>query len=117
MQQTHLFNKTLATTKSYSMSKQARTVLSLAFGLAVRYDVIARNPVRDTVRLHKPPSQAKALTIEEINVIRDAARSWRRGTGLVAPPPMASWSRSLRSCSAHQPASGRCWRSASAMSM
>lgn len=77
------FIKTLATTKSHSAAEQARTVLSLAFGLAVRYDAIARNPVR----LHKPPSQAKALTVEEINAIRDAARSWRRGAGFVGPPP------------------------------
>ncbi len=34
------------------MAKQARTVLSLAFGLAVRYDAIPENPVRDTTRLH-----------------------------------------------------------------
>jgi integrase-like protein len=34
------FIKTLAAAKSYSMAKQARTVLSLAFGLAVRYDAI-----------------------------------------------------------------------------
>jgi hypothetical protein len=27
------------------MAKQARTVLSLAFGLAVRYDAIRENPV------------------------------------------------------------------------
>ena len=81
------FIKTLAATKSYSSAKQARTVLSLAFGLAVRYDAIVRNPVRDTVRLHKPPSHARALTVEEINLIRDAARSWRRGTGLSGPPP------------------------------
>lgn len=47
------FIKTLASTKSYSTAKQARTVLSLAFGLAVRYDAIPRNPVRDTVRLQK----------------------------------------------------------------
>ena len=81
------FIKTLAATKSYSTAKQARTVLSLAFGLAVRYDAIVRNPVRDTVRLHKPPSQAKALTVAEINLVRNAARSWRRGTGLSGPPP------------------------------
>ncbi len=41
------FIKTLAATKSYSIAKQARTVLSLAFGLAVRYDAIKENPVRD----------------------------------------------------------------------
>jgi hypothetical protein len=56
------FIKTLAITKSYSMAKRARTVLSLAFGLAVRYDAIVKNPVRDTTRLKKPPSQALALT-------------------------------------------------------
>jgi len=50
------FVKTLATTKSYSMAKQARTVLSLAFGLAVRDDALEKNPVRDTARLRRPPS-------------------------------------------------------------
>lgn len=44
------FIKTLATTKSYSMAKQARTVLSLAFGLAVRYDAVAKNPVGGHLR-------------------------------------------------------------------
>ena len=58
VRQVDQFIKTLAATKSYSMAKQARTVLSLAFGLAVRYDAIPKNPVRDTTRLHKPPSQA-----------------------------------------------------------
>ena len=81
------FIKTLASTKSYSTAKQARTVLSLAFGLAVRYDAIPRNPVRDTARLQKPPSQAQALTVEQIDVIRAAARSWRRGSGFAGPPP------------------------------
>lgn len=81
------FIKTLASTKSYSAAKQARTVLSLAFGLAVRYDAIVRNPVRDTVRLRKPPTEAKALTVEEIEVIRGAVRGWRRGSGLPGPPP------------------------------
>lgn len=64
------FIKSLAANKSYSMAKQARTVLSLAFGLAVRYDAIAKNPVRDDVRLRKPPSTAMALTVAEVEVIR-----------------------------------------------
>jgi len=81
------FIKTLATTKSYSMAKQARTVLSLAFGLAVRYDAIAKNPVRDTGRLHKPPTQATALTETQVEKIRIAARTWRRGPGFSGPPP------------------------------
>ena len=49
VRQVDQFIKTLAATKSYSMAKQARTVLSLAFGLAVRYDAIQKNPVRDTL--------------------------------------------------------------------
>ncbi|WP_127125586.1 tyrosine-type recombinase/integrase [Georgenia sp. SYP-B2076] len=81
------FIKTLATTKSYSMAKQARTVLSLALGLAVRYDAIAKNPVRDTTRLRKPPSQAMALTATQVEAIRDATRGWRRGPGVPGPPP------------------------------
>lgn len=81
------FIKTLATTKSYSTAKQARTVLSLAFGLAVRYDAIAKNPVRDTTRLRKPPSQAMALTATQVDAIRVAVRGWRRGPGVPGPPP------------------------------
>jgi integrase len=81
------FIKTLATTKSYSMAKQARTVLSLAFGLAVRYDALAKNPVRDTTRLKKPPTQAMALTARQVDTIRAAVRGWRRGPGIPGPPP------------------------------
>jgi integrase len=81
------FIKTLATTKSYSTAKQARTVLSLALGLAVRYEALAKNPVRDTVRLRKPPSTAMALTVEQVEAIRRAVRSWRRESGLAGPKP------------------------------
>ncbi|MBF4762796.1 site-specific integrase [Nocardioides islandensis] len=81
------FIKTLAKTKSYSMAKQARTVLSLAFALAVRYDAIRENPVRDTARLRKPTAQAMSLTVEQVEQIRRAVRGWRRGPGVPGPPP------------------------------
>jgi site-specific recombinase XerD len=81
------FLKALAANKSYSMAKQARTVLSLAFGLAVRYDAIEKNPVRDTARLRKPPSQAMALSAGQVEAIRVAVRSWRRSPGHSGPPP------------------------------
>jgi integrase len=81
------FIKTLAATKSYSMAKQARTVLGLAFGLAVRYDAVAKNPVRDTTRLQKPASHATALTVKQVAAIRAAVRGWRRGPGVPGPPP------------------------------
>jgi integrase len=81
------FIKKLASTKSYSTAKQARTVLSLAFGLAVRYDALKENPVRGIARMHKPPSQTMALTLEQVDAIRDAARGWRRAPGTPGPPP------------------------------
>lgn len=81
------FIKRLASAKSYSTAKQARTVLSLALGLAVRYDALRENPVRDTARLHKPPSETMALTLEQVEAIRHATRNWRRGPGVPGPPP------------------------------
>lgn len=81
------FIKKLAATKSYSTAKQARTVLSLALGLAVRYDVLKENPVRDIAKMHKPPSQTMALTLEQVEAIRAAVREWRRGPGVPGPPP------------------------------
>ncbi len=62
-------------------------MLSLAFGLAVRYDALKENPVRDTARLRKPPSQALSLTVEKVESIRSAVRGWRRGAGVPGPPP------------------------------
>src|SRR3954454_2872144 len=81
------FLKALAKNKSYSTAKQAKTVLSLVFGLAVRYDALGENPVRETARLRRPPSQALALTSEQIENIREAVRGWRRGSGLCGPKP------------------------------
>jgi hypothetical protein len=77
----------LTANESYSMAKQARTVLSLAFALAVRYDAIPKNPVRETSRLRKPPSQTMALSAAQVEAIRLAVRTWRRGPGLSGPPP------------------------------
>ena len=87
VRQVDQFIKTLGATKSYSTAKQAKTVLSLAFGLAVRYDALRENPVRDIAKMRKPPSQAMALTIDEVDEIRAAVRGWRRGPGFAGPPP------------------------------
>ncbi|AXT85103.1 site-specific integrase [Aeromicrobium sp. A1-2] len=81
------FIKRLASAQSYSKAKHARTVLSLAFGLAVRYDALRENPVREISRLRPPPSQALALTAPQVEAIRHAVRSWRREEGLNGPKP------------------------------
>lgn len=81
------FVKKLSSAKSYSTAKQARTVLSLAFALAVRYDALKENPVRGIARMHKPQSQAMALTTDQVDAIRHVVREWRRGPGVPGPPP------------------------------
>ncbi len=81
------FIKRMAAQESYSRAKHARSVLSLAFGLAVRYDAMNRNPVRETARLRPPPARAKALTADQVDEIRRAVREWRQEPGQSGPPP------------------------------
>lgn len=73
--------------RSYSIAKQSKVVLSLAFGLAVRYEAMPRNPVRETARLSRPAVPAKALSVDEVEAIRRAVLGWRRGEGLSGPRP------------------------------
>ncbi|WP_374935779.1 tyrosine-type recombinase/integrase [Microbacterium sp. CJ77] len=80
------FLKTCAKT-SYSRAKQAKNVLSLALGLAVRYDAIPRNPVSGAARLRKPVSEILALTVPQIQAIRSAVSRWRTAEGLPGPRP------------------------------
>jgi integrase len=72
---------------SYSRAKHSKVVLNLALGLALRYEAIARNPVVGTARLRPPPSTVMALTITQVEAIRQAVRRWRRGQGLSGPRP------------------------------
>lgn len=54
---------------SYNRAKQARVVLRLALGLAVRHEVLPRNPMDHVSRLHRPASTPNALTLAEVNAI------------------------------------------------
>lgn len=81
------FLKSVAKNGSPSMAKQAKTVLSLAFGLAVRYEALETNPVRETKRLKKTETETVALTLEQVQAIRAAASRWRRSKGLPGPKP------------------------------
>lgn len=72
---------------SYSRAKHAKVVLNLALGLALRYEAISRNPVLGTSRLRRPPSQVMALTVDQIEAIRHAVRTWRCAQGLSGPKP------------------------------
>lgn len=73
--------------KSYARAKHSRTILSLVMGFAVRRELIGRNPVKDTSRMKKPKRVPRALTDEQIALIRRAAREWRTGEGALGPRP------------------------------
>lgn len=73
--------------KSYSRSKQARTVLRLALALAVRHEVLPTNPMDHVSRLRRPASTPNALTPTEVNAIRAAIKHWERGLSASGPRP------------------------------
>jgi integrase len=73
--------------ESYAKAKRAKTVLRLAFALAVRHEVIGRNPVDNVSRLHKPKRTPTALTAPEVNAIRAVIKVWERTTGVSGPNP------------------------------
>ncbi|MDA8196657.1 MAG: hypothetical protein M0019_05530 [Actinomycetota bacterium] len=75
--------------QSYARSKRTETVLRLAFGLAVRYKVIHRNPIDGVARLHKPKRTPTALTVTEVSAIRAALnrRATSRRQSATSSPP------------------------------
>src|SRR5690606_23257188 len=73
--------------QSYNRAKQARVVLRLALGLAVRHEVLPRNPMDHVSRLHRPASTPNALTPGEVNAIRAAIAYWEAGRSASGPRP------------------------------
>jgi len=72
---------------SYARSKRAKTVLRLAFGLAVRHEGIPRNPIDGVARFHKPKRTPTALTATEVNAIRAVIKVWEHTRGTSGPNP------------------------------
>lgn len=73
--------------QSYNRARQARVVLRLALGLAVRHEVLPRNPMEHVARLRKPPATPNALTPIEVNAVRAAIAVWERGRAVPGPKP------------------------------
>lgn len=73
--------------QSYNRAKQARVVLRLALGLAVRHEVLPRNPMDHVSRLRRPASTPNALTPAEVNAIRAAIAFWEAGRSPSGPKP------------------------------
>lgn len=72
---------------SPSRARKTRTVLNLLFGYALRHDAINRNPVQGTSRLRAVKNKPKALTLDQVSKIREAAANWRTQPGLPGPKP------------------------------
>jgi integrase len=73
--------------RSYARSKRAKTVMRLAFGLAVRHEVIVRNPIDGVAWLHKPKRTPTALTATEVNEIRAVIKAGEHTRGTSGPNP------------------------------
>lgn len=73
--------------QSYNRAKQARVALRLALGLAVRHEVLPRNPMDHVSRLRRPASTSNALTPAEVNAVRAAIAFWEAGRSPSGPKP------------------------------
>lgn len=72
--------------QSYNRAKQARVVLRLALELAVRHEVLPRNPIDHVSRLHREARMPDALTSREVNAIRAVIARWESGIDHVSGP-------------------------------
>lgn len=80
------FLKSLAQ-RSPARARQTRTVLSQIFGLLVRHDAVATNPVAGTSPVPLTRSKVRALSIEELALVRRLIASWRTGPNVHGPKP------------------------------
>lgn len=71
--------------RSYSRAKHARVVLRLALALAVRHEILPRNPMDHVSRLHRKKSIPDAYTIDEVQEIRAAIKTWESRRILAGP--------------------------------
>lgn len=72
---------------SYNKARQARAVMRMAFALAVRHEVLPRNPMDHVSKLRKPPSDPTALNAVEVNAVRAAIAHWELGLSAFGPRP------------------------------
>ncbi|MFD4420855.1 tyrosine-type recombinase/integrase [Agromyces sp. NPDC058484] len=72
---------------SYAHARHSRVVLNLMFNYALRHDALHRNPVAGTARLKQPVSKPVALSLDELQLVRQAVASWRSGPSVSGPRP------------------------------
>jgi integrase len=70
-----------------AVSRMPYSTMCLAFALAVRHEVLPRNPVDSVSRLHQPKCTPTALTPAEVNAVRAAIKVWEQTRGTCGPNP------------------------------
>jgi integrase len=73
--------------QSYSRARQARVVLRLALSLAVRHEIIPRNPIDHISRLRRPARTPDVFEDSEVSLIRDAIQAWEERPIKAGPRP------------------------------
>jgi integrase len=74
-------------TVSYAHARHSRRVLSLMFNYARRNDAIQHNPVAGAASLKAPKNKPRALSMTELEQVRNAVASWRTGKSASGPRP------------------------------
>lgn len=73
--------------KSLSSARKAKSVLSMVCTTGIEHEVLTVNPVRDTRRLPMPEKKESVLTPEQLIVVRDLMREWRKHSPHRGPRP------------------------------
>ncbi len=76
---TGLLDAFLGTVTSASSAKTCRVVLTGMFGLAARHDAIDHNPVRETTSRTQKRAAVRAMTVDEVAVLRVNVAAWSGG--------------------------------------
>lgn len=73
--------------QSYNRARQARVVLRLALALAVRHEVLPRNPMDHVSRLRRPVCTPDIFSWDEVKAIRAGISAWERRLIKAGPRP------------------------------
>ncbi len=73
------FLKTISS-KHPAKARRIKVVLGGMFGLAARHDAIDANPVRDVARIRGSKKTVRALSIDELEVLRRHVKLWESGS-------------------------------------
>lgn len=65
--------------KHPAKARRIKVVLAGMFGLAARHDAIDANPVREVARIRGSKKDVRALTVDELEVLRRQVQLWESG--------------------------------------